>query len=84
MNFEGLITDTLTTQTGTLRLNVTSVARSFLSEIANLTPKYRQIRHVFSQKSRKNRQFLASFYGKNEPLPPIFQFLLHFYTLIFF
>ena len=28
-----------------------SVARSFLSEIANLTPKYRQIRHVFSQKS---------------------------------
>ena len=61
-----------------------SVARSFLSEIANLTPKYRQIRQLFGQKSRKNRQFLASFCWKIDPLPQNFQFLLHFYALIIF
>ena len=63
---------------------IISVARSFLSEIANWSPKYRQIRQLFGQKSRKNRQFLASFCWKIDPLPQKFQFLLHFYALIFF
>ena len=40
---------------------IASVARSFLSEIADFSPIYRQIRQVFGPKSRKIRQFLAIF-----------------------
>ena len=36
-----------------------SVARKFLSKIADFTPIYRQIRQVFGPKSRKIRQILA-------------------------
>ena len=41
--------------------DIFSVARSFLSEIADFSPIYRQIRQVFGPKSRKIRQFLAIF-----------------------
>ena len=61
-----------------------SVARTFLSEIADFSQIYRQIRQVFGPKSRKIRQFLPTFNGKIDPSPPKFQFLLHFYALIIF
>ena len=61
-----------------------SVARTFLSEFADFCLIYRQIRQVFSPKSRKIRQFLPIFYGKIDPLPQKFWILLHFYALIFF
>ena len=40
---------------------VLSVARFFLSEIADFSTIYCQIRQVFGSKSRKIRQFLAIF-----------------------
>ena len=40
---------------------INSVARTFLSEIADFGPIYRQIRQVFGSKSRKIRQFIAPF-----------------------
>ena len=61
-----------------------SVARTFLSEIADFSQIYRQIRQVFGPKSRKIRQFLPTFNGKIDPSPQKFQFLLHFYALIIF
>ena len=48
-----------------------SVARTFLSEIANLSRQYRQIRHLFWPKSWKNRQFLGPKFQKFDP-PYIF------------
>ena len=39
-----------------------SVARTFLSEIADFGRIYRQIRQAFGPKSRKIRQFLDLFY----------------------
>ena len=55
----------------------------FLSEIADFSPIYRQIRQLFGPKSRKIRQFLAIYSGKIDPLSPKFRVLLHFYALIF-
>ena len=60
-----------------------SVARSFLSEIADFSPIYRQIRQLFGPKSRKIRQFLVIYCGKIDPLSPKFRVLLHFYASIF-
>ena len=57
---------------------LSSVARIFLSEIADFSPIYRQIRQVFGSKSRKICQFLATFDGKIDPLPKNLQVLLHF------
>jgi len=61
-----------------------SVARNFLSEIADFSRIYRQFRQVFGSKSRKIRQFLPTINGKIDPSPQKFQFLLHFYPLIIF
>ena len=41
-----------------------SVSRNFLSEIADFSRIYRQIRQVFGPKSRKIRQFLAIYRKK--------------------
>ena len=40
---------------------LSSVSRNFLSEIADFSSIYRQIRQVFGSKSRKIRQFIAPF-----------------------
>ena len=60
-----------------------SVARTFLSEIADFGWIYRQIRQTFGPKSRKIRQFLDLFYILITPYLKKFPFLLHFYSLIF-
>ena len=60
-----------------------SVSRTFLSEIADFSQIYRQIRQVFGPKSRKIRQFLAPFINYIYPPPKKFQVLLHFYALTF-
>jgi len=49
-----------------------SVARTFLSEIADFSTIYRQIRQVFGPKSRKIRQFLAPFINYIYPPPKKF------------
>ena len=60
-----------------------SVARTFLSEIADFGRIYRQIRQAFGPKSRKICQFLDLFYILITPYLKKFPFLLHFYSLIF-
>ena len=54
---------------------ITSVARKFLSEIADFRLIYRQIRQVFSPKSRKIRQILGLNLKKMTPYSIFIAFL---------